>query len=561
MFDNLEKRLLLAVTVTLQNGTLTITGDKGNNAVTVEVKGKNTRVTADGVTTTFHTKKVKRVVADGGSGNDNLDIFVKVPTTIAGGAGNDTLKGGNKNDSIDGGTGNDALTGRNGDDNLDGGADTDTVVETSSDDLTLNDTSLGGLGTDKLAGVENANLTGADGSQTFNALGFSGSTTMNGGLGDDVLIGGQSKNKLQGGGGNDHLLGNTGDDTLEGGTGSNKLDGGKSGNDVAWQSGVVLLAAGDATTGSITGNGVDDLLLGIDAIALSGTNGSDNLDAAKFDGKVTLNGGNGNDLLQAGLRLSSLIGGGGNDHLIAGAGGAFLNGGLGDDHLEGGVGSDCLVFFAQGSFTLAQGKATGEGNDIFGFVEGAKVTGSKGNNRFDGWGFTGALTLSGGNGNDYLIGGPGSTRFDGGNGKDTVEQIIPGGGFIQTSSKDVTIGSMGTDVYTRIEGVVFNASKATSKVTMDAFFMQVPCTLRGGSGDDNLFASQVGCRLEGGGGNDQLFGNVSNDILIGGPGNDQLSGSSGNDQLLGGPGTDSFEGGAGKDTSDRLAGESQTGVP
>lgn len=74
------------------------------------------------------------------------------------------------------------------------------------------------------------------------------------------------------------------------------------------------------------------------------------------------------------------------------------------------------------------------------------------------------------------------------------------------------------------------------------------CTVWGDGGANRLTGTSgrdVVCGL---GGNDTLSGLAGNDVLIGGAGNDRLSGGSGNDRLTGDAGNDSLTGGGGRDT-------------
>ncbi len=73
----------------------------------------------------------------------------------------------------------------------------------------------------------------------------------------------------------------------------------------------------------------------------------------------------------------------------------------------------------------------------------------------------------------------------------------------------------------------------------DAFSAgQLPSTLRGGAGDDDLF---------GGAGNDGIFGDVGADILYGAAGNDVMFGGTEGDAVRGGDGSDFINGGADND--------------
>ena len=72
--------------------------------------------------------------------------------------------------------------------------------------------------------------------------------------------------------------------------------------------------------------------------------------------------------------------------------------------------------------------------------------------------------------------------------------------------------------------------------------------LVGASGDDMLFGNSGSDWLFGNGGNDALDGGAGRDFLYGGNGEDVLSGSLGEDLLVGGEGDDRMFGGSGADT-------------
>ena len=76
-------------------------------------------------------------------------------------------------------------------------------------------------------------------------------------------------------------------------------------------------------------------------------------------------------------------------------------------------------------------------------------------------------------------------------------------------------------------------------------------TIRGGSGDDTIWANK---------GDNMLFGDAGNDRLVGASGNDLLAGGGGNDSMHGGGGNDIFTFGEawGNDTVEQLAGDSVT---
>jgi Ca2+-binding RTX toxin-like protein len=87
----------------------------------------------------FATGGITAITVDAGAGNDDVVIStnVKLPSTILGGDGNDTLEGSTKGDSIDGGAGNDQIFGGKigtAPNTLLGGDGADTIFGSSEDD-------------------------------------------------------------------------------------------------------------------------------------------------------------------------------------------------------------------------------------------------------------------------------------------------------------------------------------------------------------------------------------------------------------------------------------------
>ncbi len=248
------------------------------------------------------------VTLDGGAGNDSIfgTTFADLLTgglgndTIDGDAGNDVIGGGAGADSLIGGIGNDRLLGQEnsgdrliggvGNDTLDGGAGEDTIIESVSGTSILTNTSLTGNGTDVVANVEHASLTGSAGNDTIDASGLTNAlafVTLDGGAGNDSLRGTAGADLLTGGDGNDTLRGGAGNDTIDGGAGLDGLSG-AAGND--------LLICGE--------------------------------------GDDTAYGGSGND---------TILGAGGNDTCYGGAGVDSVKGNTGTDKIAGGSGTGAQV--------------------------------------------------------------------------------------------------------------------------------------------------------------------------------------------------------------------------
>ncbi len=176
------------------------------------------------------------------------------PVTIVGGSGDDVLLGGSADDRLEGGPGNDRLNGRGGNDRLDGQDDDDRVMggggndhisggggddllkgqggndllsEVADTDFRLTDFTLDGRGANIVSGFERARLEGGAGDNRIDARDFSGSTTLLGQAGDDLLRGGQAYDRIDGGDGNDRMAGFDGNDLLIGRGGRDVMIGGR----------------------------------------------------------------------------------------------------------------------------------------------------------------------------------------------------------------------------------------------------------------------------------------------------------------------------------------------
>jgi len=291
--------------------------------------------------------------------------------TLKGDAGDDVLYGGDGDDLVNGGTGLDKLYSGEGNDTLvydatdltvDGGTGFDLLDVTASQtavqiDLNLNkyaeiEGMLGGSGSDKLIGENNANL-------------------LSGGIGNDTLKGNGGNDTLLGGTGNDSMDGGVGDDFLAGGTGADKyLFGLGSGHDT------VSANLENSTDTIVFGNGItqsmldmtrkgNDLLVkinGEDSLTLIGwfTDARNRIGTMSFadgskqtaagidklfvvqqlagatDQNDSVSGSSGDDIGTAGSGMDTVYGLDGSDIIYGGFGDDVLLGGIGDDVLLGG---------------------------------------------------------------------------------------------------------------------------------------------------------------------------------------------------------------------------------
>jgi Ca2+-binding RTX toxin-like protein len=224
---------------------------------------------------------------------------------------------------------------------------------------------------------------------------------------------------------------------------------------------------------------------------------------------ATADGGAGDDVLK---------GGSGNEVLIGGLGNDTLTGGLGNEKMDGGAGTDKLVESGDVNITLADNGMSGLGFDIFAGIEVADLTGGDSANVIDAHSFSGAVTISGGLGNDIITGGRGNDFLYGGDGSDTVSGM-DGDDYIDAGTGDDK--------------------------------------LYGGTGSDKLYGMDGADTIDAGMGNDKLYGGDGSDTLYGMEGDDDIYAGRGKDYLYGGAGDDYLDGGYDRKV-DHLYGEAGT---
>lgn len=428
--------------------------------------------------------------------------------SLDGGAGNDTLIGDSGNDSLEGGAGNDTLIGGPGDDvyqyRLAPG------VDLGSDVLTEQ---LGG-GKDTLDFRASTVAVAVDLSRTNDqlvaqsggpllTLRLSGSDTfenVQGGSGNDILLGNTLDNTLDGRGGNDIIDGRAGNDTINGDAGDDTLTGGPGADVISGGTNFdVLVEQRDAnmtlTDAALTIGAEVDTLTDIERAELTGGDGSNVIDASAFTHDVILAGQGGSDVLR---------GGGGNDTLIGGAG---------DDTLFGGPGNDTYSFNADSTLGADQIFETANGGaDLLDFSQtdlAVSIDLGRGDPQTVNSNL--ALTLNldnvienvtGGRGNDTLLGNGLDNIIDGGPGQDTVL----GDGGIDTF---VFSSDGGTDVtLDAAEALVVKATDGDDQLVLESFpssthSMRLRST--NGSMPDQTFAATGALTIDTGAGIDQIL--------------------------------------------------------
>ncbi|MDA0807051.1 MAG: peptidylprolyl isomerase [Planctomycetota bacterium] len=300
-------------TITGGTGADTITGGAGND----DLRGgddNDSILGGDGQDIIF-----------GDGGNDILNGEGD-DDTISGSAGADTINGGAGDDVLNGNGGSgDILTGGAGNDTLDGGDGDDRVTETADTDFVLTDSSLISVatGTDELTSIEGGILNGGAGANSIDASAFTGTSTLNGSGGDDILLASAQASVLTGGAGNDSLTGGAQNDIITGGTENDTINGGAGDDSLSGGDNDDLINGGLGAD-TISGDGGNDRLIGesnADVTAAVTT-----LAALNTDNRDSIDGGLGNDTIVGGLGADTVNGGDGLDIIDVASGGDTTTG-------------------------------------------------------------------------------------------------------------------------------------------------------------------------------------------------------------------------------------------
>ncbi|KAM3113150.1 DUF4347 domain-containing protein, partial [Phormidesmis sp. 146-33] len=529
-------------------------------------------VSAFGRTQEF--KGIRRIIAEGGAGNDVIELAANVlaESELWGDFAPDARLG----EFTSSGTAIPPRVGSEGNDRL-----------------------FAGLGQTRLYGQAGDDLLTAETTIDLVRTGFA---FLYGGEGDDELVGGSSNDFLYGGAGRDDLFGNGGRDLLYGDRTSEtsidltRFDPNNSGDFLSGGEGDDVLY-GELGNDVLEGrNGRDILYGGVGGDSLSGGAGSDYLLGDEgivnlTTGVATLGGGSGDD---------TLFGGGDNDFLYGQAGNDRLLGGSGNDYLEGNTGND-ILFGDDGQITrpgagveviASTNPAIGgadiirgqEGNDILvaGTGNDSEVTGDSGDDII--LGDNGRVEIANGTviqvetlspengGNDTLLGNDGADIILGGTGNDTITNGTDNIADIMLGDNGVIVGADGStqanDIFSKDEefgGKDFITGGSVRNIIVG-----------GSGGSDRTGIPNGGDTLIGNRFDDIIYGdnayitrNAANvvekvealfllkggdDLIVGGSGQDTLYGQGGDDMMIGGSSqagvvdeTDYIYGGAGND--------------
>ena len=538
----------------------------------------------------------------GNIGDDNINGGAGIDV-LKGGSGADMLDGGTENDTLDGGTGNDVLHGGDGDDvltdpsgadTLDGGAGNDTIDVFRAEFTPTQGpvTILGGDGDDYVHfDVHHNNHPG-------------GALIVDLGAGNDrfVMPGNMDSVQLTLGSGQDHVVlgyqavplvitdftaGNSGDvlelDRLFSSTITNPFTDGyllleQDGADtlVTWDPDgaagpdsytAVLARLENLDSSTLTAfnfAGYDPTGAPSSFTLLQGSSGNDHLFGT--NAAETINGGDGNDLIEETKSGSdTLNGGNGDDRILlqhyvpwGGLETVTINGGAGSDTVEIAYGSSGHVTVDLGAdddrliiralpdsdnvFTL------GSGSDVIELLDQTSSTGTPAP------GHTIVVTdFQTGNGGDRLDWAQ-FLQEKNSNGDPDYNPFLEGEARLIQVGSDVELQIAGAGTHQAIVAfttiMTFQNTNVANFTAYNLGYDLYFPTQSGSSGDDTLNGAASADVIYGNAGNDQLNGNDGDDVIWGQDGTDTLNGGNGNDFLRGGNDSDVIHGDSGADNID-----------
>jgi Ca2+-binding RTX toxin-like protein len=532
----------------LQHDTVTVNGTPGNDIIDVfgegtaaSVVGLSAKVNVFGSDGTVDSLIVNALGGDDGVTASTLPANV-FRVTVDGGAGNDVILGSRADDTLIGGDGADFILGNAGNDAVQLGAGDDTFQWNPGD------------GSDSVEGQGGRDLMlffGSNVGENVDISANNGHVHFTRDIGNIAMdLNGVENIEFRALGGADNIVVNdlTGTDAARIDLDLRGPDGGGDGADDsitlnATQGDDTFGAAGDSGGVSVFGLQAKINVFSQDAtdhLTLNGFGGKDRIAANSLPAgaiQLTINGGDGDDVITGSDGNDTIIGGRGNDVALLGAGDdTFVwNPGDGNDTVEGQGGQDTLLFnganvdenivlSANGGRLLLTRNVGNILMNVNG-VEQVNVNVFGGADKITVNDLTGTdvadvrLNLAAAGGADD--GAPDNVIVQGTNSADviTVSGDANGVAVVGLAAKVSIIGHEAANDRLTINALAGDDVVDASGMTTSGMLF----TADGGVGDDVLI---------GGNGNDMLFGGVGDDVLIGGPGNDILDGGAGNNILI-----------------------------
>jgi Ca2+-binding RTX toxin-like protein len=540
-----------AVTASVSSGTLRVTGSAPGERIALRA-ASGARLVVDvgdngSPNFTFLRSRFTRIVVSGGLGNDRLRIdeskgaFTNTErTTLNGGPGNDTLIGGRFAETLNGFTGVDTAEGNAGADTAVLGAGADLAVWDPGDG---NDNIQGGSELDTLR------FNGSAAAEIFAATAMGSQLRLTRNVGA-VVMRSQDVETL--------IL------NALGGADSVSVSDLDATDITAVNLSLAVSGAGDAAADTlvVNGTGATDVVSVAPVsttVQVTGLDPQVNVAGSEAaNDRVAVNGLGGNDTLAGAVGLAALMqltldGGDGNDILNAGNGADTLLGGIGNDTVDGNGGNDTALV-GDGNDTFVWDP--GDGNDI---VEGQSGVDTL---LFNGSAGAELMTASSNGGRMLFTRNVGNIIMDtddveilsvnalGGTDTVTVNDLAAtdittvnenlGVAGVSDGAVDAVVvnGTVGVDVMSvsGSAGSVTVATTAYSIFVTNAAPANDTLTMSLSGGDDlasasNLANTSILLTLNGG---------ADDDVLVGSAGNDTFNCDTGTDYADGGPGTDAL---------------------
>jgi Ca2+-binding RTX toxin-like protein len=329
----------------------------------------------------------------------------------------------------------------------------------------------------------------------------------------------------------------------------------------------------------------------ITSIVVRGNGGSDTLDLRRVRPKafpavtsVSIDGGEGENRIYGSRLTDSIMGGVDSDSIHVDL--------RAPDIVDGGDATDFLLARVSSETRISDTRLTSDGVAVaLTSIEWLSARATREADVIDGRRFSGTLNVSGGQGDDRVLGGTGQNNLIGrggddvlvggprhddlatGNGDDLAIGNAGGDSFYDDPGVDVHRGQEGADLFLRLEGHdnvfvggpghdLFGILTSNSVTLFDrrvetandsALLRSIELGSLLGSEDAraalhldaSAFSGDV--EIRGGFGDDVLLGGTANDSLVGLEGDDRMFGGAGRDVLEGGEGSDTCDGGPGAD--------------
>ncbi len=417
--------------------------------------------------------------------------------------------------------------------------------------------------------VENQSRPLTPGNDTFTAV-SDDNWTISGQAGDDIITtrngtdivrGGAGNDTLSLGGGNDTIRfsANEGIDSVDGGTGTDTITATANSTIIglSYLRGFEKITGGGYSNVRIAGSaGNDDLDFSIATI--TGITGSLDLGA----GDDTVMGASSAETMIGGLGMDYLYGNDGNDAFLFGAGLTIADA----DVIIGGNGTDTIRATAAGTVIPLRSMSGIEAVTGSGFADvRMQFVANAGTINLSGMALTNIVSVSGGNGDNSIVGTGGNDTLFGGAGGSSGNDILNGGLgddvllFQSQGQVDQFIGGAGYDIVRATEnnsriyigtgntanGVVSGVEEINSGGFTGVAIEGQSQYLANGWGNQTIDLTGItivgDIIIEGSFGNDTITGTAGADIINGKSGNDVLRGGAGRDALSGSSGSDIFD--------------------